>query len=141
MSSPSISLRVFGYNMASCDAARYGALHKAIAEHGVAKVVERLDEVKINIFHFAQTKRDIAYVMTLPESSVSDEEPEPRAQESIVRSTKQTVPIPEMTVDNARFVECMKLINEKLCKATIEKDVVTINLMVESMANVIRSTL
>eukprot|EP00798_Chlamydomonas_sp_ICE-L_P011807 gene11807-29_t len=55
-------------------------------------------------------------------------------------------PIPEPTVPvddrkNDRFIECMKVMNDKLCKATIAKDYEMINTIVASMTNVIKSTL
>lgn len=137
MASSSISLRLFGYRMALCDATRHSALQRAIDAHGGARVVERLEEVKVNSFYLEQTEKDIAYVAAL----IKDENPEPQ---SIVNSTNHGPPIPVAVIvcgDSAKFVECIKLINEKLCKATIEKDAEMINLMVESMTNVIRSTL
>eukprot|EP00798_Chlamydomonas_sp_ICE-L_P000516 gene516-1927_t len=55
-------------------------------------------------------------------------------------------PTPEPTVPvddrkNDRFIECMKVMNDKLCKATIAKDYEMINTIVASMTNVIKSTL
>eukprot|EP00798_Chlamydomonas_sp_ICE-L_P012027 gene12027-15129_t len=55
-------------------------------------------------------------------------------------------PTPEPTVPvddrrNDRFIECMKVLNDKLCKATIAKDYEMINTIVASMTNVIKSTL
>eukprot|EP00798_Chlamydomonas_sp_ICE-L_P012071 gene12071-15181_t len=53
-------------------------------------------------------------------------------------------PTPEPTVPvddkrNDRFIECMNVLNDKLCKATISKDYAMINTIVVSMTNVTKS--
>jgi len=55
-----------------------------------------------------------------------------------------TDPTPEPTVPvddkrNDRFIECMNVLNDKLCKATISKDYAMINTIVVSMTNVTKS--
>eukprot|EP00798_Chlamydomonas_sp_ICE-L_P012058 gene12058-15162_t len=53
-------------------------------------------------------------------------------------------PTPEPTVPvddkrNDRFIECMNVLNDKLCKATISKDYAMINTIVVSMTYVTKS--
>jgi hypothetical protein len=119
-----ISLRAFGYSMASADGDRHTALQKAIDAHGVEKVLQRLNDIKVNTRYLEKTEKDILYVMAkmpLPEDEDEDED---------------DVPFEEMP-----FIECMTLLNQKLCKATLDKDYEMINLMVTTMTNVIKSTL
>jgi hypothetical protein len=121
MSYLSISLRAFGYNMAFTDEDRHNSLKKAIDAHGVDKVIERLNELKVNIFYHEKAERDILYVSsikTLPKEETTN--------------TSNT---------NAQLIECIELLNVRLSKATLDKDYAMINLMVTSIANVINSTL
>jgi len=112
----SISLRAFGYNIAFADEDRHNSLKKAIDAHGVEKVIERLNELKVNIFYHEKAEEDILYTQTLPKED-------------------------NTTNANAQFIECVELLNIRLRKATIDKDYTMINLMVTSIANVINSTL
>eukprot|EP00798_Chlamydomonas_sp_ICE-L_P012072 gene12072-15182_t len=123
-----ISLRAFGYSMTSSNETRCIALQKAVDAHGFEKVLARLNQVKINSDHVKQTETDILYVlskMPLPPDDDCDAEP--------------TVPVDDRK--NDRFIECMNVLNDKLCKATISKDYEMINTIVASMTNVIKSTL
>lgn len=132
--SRSISLRAFGYSMTAPNEARYIALLKAVDAHGLDKVIARLNQVKVNVEHLKQTEKDILYILSkvpLPEHDDEDDD-EPTVVEH---------PVPVDDNKNARFIECMKMLNDKLCKATIDKDYAMINLMVASMTNVVKSTL
>eukprot|EP00798_Chlamydomonas_sp_ICE-L_P032577 gene32577-17616_t len=127
-----ISLRAFGYSMNSSNETRCIALQKAVDAHGFEKVLARLNQVKINSEHVKQTEIDILHVlskMPLPpdDDCVADPTPEP------------TVPVDDRK--NDRFIECMNVLNDKLCKAIIAKDYEMINSIVASMTNVIKSTL
>eukprot|EP00798_Chlamydomonas_sp_ICE-L_P011811 gene11811-33_t len=126
-----ISLRAFGYSMKSSNETRCIALQKAVDAHGFEKVIARLNQIKINSEHVKQTEKDILYVLSKmplpPDDDCDDPTPEP------------TVPVDDRR--NDRFIECMKVMNDKLCKATIAKDYEMINTIVASMTNVIKSTL
>eukprot|EP00798_Chlamydomonas_sp_ICE-L_P012002 gene12002-15098_t len=126
-----ISLRAFGYSMKSSNETRCIALQKAVDAHEFEKVIARLNQIKINSEHVKQTEKDILHVlskMPLPQDDDCDDPtPEP------------TVPVDDRK--NDRFIECMKVMNDKLCKATIAKDYEMINTIVASMTNVIKSTL
>eukprot|EP00798_Chlamydomonas_sp_ICE-L_P012022 gene12022-15124_t len=127
-----ISLRAFGYSMTSSNETRCIALQKAVDAHGFEKVLARLNQVKINSDHVKQTETDILYVqskMPLPPDDDCDADPTP----------EPTVPVDDRK--NDRFIECMNVLNDKLCKATIAKDYEMINTIVASMTNVIKSTL
>jgi hypothetical protein len=132
--SRSISLRAFGYSMTASNEVRYVALLKAVDAHGLDKVIVRLNQVKVNVEHLKQTEKDILYILSkvpLPEDDDEDDD-EPTVVEQ---------PVPMDDNKNARFIECMKMLNDKLCKATLDKDYAMINLMVASMTNVVKSTL
>jgi hypothetical protein len=142
MSSSGISLRLFGYSMSSCDATRHSALDRAISAHGVDKVMARLNEVKVNEYYIEQIENDILYVLAQEQFSVQEEKYVDQA--SVVGSTENIaipIPVPIAGGDNAQFTGCMNVIIERLNKATLEKDFFTINLMMESMTSVIKSTL
>eukprot|EP00798_Chlamydomonas_sp_ICE-L_P012721 gene12721-15966_t len=131
--SRSISLRSFGYSMTSSNEARYVALQKAIDAHGLDKVITRLNQVKVNVEHLEQTEKDILHVLSkvyLLEDEDDDDETPVVMDEPVDVGSR-----------DAQFIECMKLLNNKLCKATLDKDFAMINLMVTSMTNVIKSTL
>eukprot|EP00798_Chlamydomonas_sp_ICE-L_P028864 gene28864-32054_t len=127
-----ISLRAFGYSMTSPNESRHVALQKAVDAHGLERVIDRLNQIKVNVEYIKQTDKDILHVLSKVPVPEDDDEP------TIVEN-----PVPVHVDDNknARFIECMKLLNDKLCKATLDKDYAMINLMVTSMTNVIKSTL
>ena len=128
-----ISLRAFGYNMTSTTRTRYYALQRAIDAHGTEKVIARLHEIKVNIFYQEQTEKDILHVLskqTLPE------------EEEDATLNEHNVPVDEPEDDeHTTFIECMSLLNNKLCMATLDKDYDMIHVMVTCMTNVIKSTL
>eukprot|EP00798_Chlamydomonas_sp_ICE-L_P012012 gene12012-15112_t len=127
-----ISLRAFGYSMTSSNETRCIALQKAVDAHGFEKVLARLNQVKINSDHVKKTEIDILHVlskMPLPPDDDCDADPTP----------EPTVPVDDKR--NDLFIECMKVMNDKLCKATISKDYEMINTIVASITNVIKSTL
>ena len=101
------------------------AFEKAVDAHGFEKVIARL----INSEHVKQTEKGILHVlskMPLPQDDdCEDPTPEP------------TVPVDDRK--NDRFIECMNVLNDKLCKATISKDYAMINTIVVSMTNVTKS--
>ncbi len=159
----SISLSLFGYNMASSDTTRHIALEKAIAKHGVNPVIARLEYVRINPVYLSQTEADIEFVKSVDvdkdyaNNNVANEynsfmmkkmatlkgndmNPKERLLECI-SSWKESKESKEVMVDNGIFIECMKTLNDKLYKATLDKDVVMINLIMTSMTNLIKSTL
>jgi hypothetical protein len=160
--SSSINLRIYGYNMAQGDTDRHSALDKAIDAHGVYEVVTRLQEIKVlpGTFYLEQTERDIAYVLEYEPiikhdgikwyiNEITSESKrsagiafaQQRKHEKIpvdVSSAERNTPQVQVACN---FIECMKLINEKIYNANLEKDYDTINIMVASMTNVIRSTL
>ncbi len=120
--------------MTASNEVRYVALLKAVDAHGLDKVIVRLNQVKVNVEHLKQTEKDILYILSkvpLPEDDDEDDD-EPTVVEQ---------PVPMDDNKNARFIECMKMLNDKLCKATLDKDYAMINLMVASMTNVVKSTL
>ena len=139
-----ISLRAFGYSMKSSNETRCIALQKAVDAHGFEKVIARLNQIKINSEHVKQTEKDILYVlskMPLPQDDDCDDPTPPLPQDD---DCDDPTPEPIVPVDdrrNDRFIECMKVLNDKLCKATIAKDYEMINTIVASMTNVIKSTL
>ncbi len=113
--------------MASSDTARYYALERAVAKHGVAPVIARLEYVKINATYLKQTEKDIGYVKSI---YTDYEDCEDVACEAVAFGEKKE-----------RLHECIRVLNEKLCKVTIDKSVVIINLLVTRMTNVFKSTL
>ncbi len=141
-----ISLRHFGYNMASNTISRHSALVKAIVKHGVLAVIARLEQVKINSRYSEQTEADIKFI-----TPIDDDEDEEDDDDDFVAQNKEVVAPKEevleckernnTVVSNDEFIECMGTLNEKLCQATLDKDVVMINLIVSSMTNVIKSSL
>lgn len=159
--SHSISLRMFGYSMASSDKERHTALKLAIALHGIDKVIIRLEELKINSFYLVQTEKEIDTVRNWGLSMCSNilytpennKIPIPIVPMTPIKSIQVEHKSPETPTNSASrnlfgecnthiaFVECMKVLNEKLCIATVAKDSVMINMMVESMCNVVRSSL
>jgi hypothetical protein len=156
---PSISLRLFGYSMAYSDAGRHSALERAIAEHGVAQVITRLEQVKINAHYLKQTEKDIEFVKSnyVDVDTDADEDGEDGTEDGEEDGEEDGAEDGDDGGDNslplvqgndmaskevaANFTECMKSLNEKLRKATLDKDAAMINLIITSMTNVIKSTL
>ena len=166
----SISLRLFGYSMASSDSDRRGALARAFAEHGVGPVMARLEQAKINVYYLKQTESDIEFFKSIYGSVVDDDgvedevdddskcmddneyelwtlkkaalkEMDMTPREEVLESIMYWKERNNVDVNVDTFVECMNALNEKLCKATLTKDVAVINLLVTSMTNVIKSSL
>jgi flagellar biosynthesis/type III secretory pathway protein FliH len=146
--------------MAYSDAGRHSALERAIAEHGVAQVINRLEQVKINANYLKQTEKDIEFVKSNyadvdedGEDGTEDgaeDDTEDGAEDGVEDGAEDggdnSLPVVQgndMTPKEvaANFIECMKSLNEKLRKATIDKDAAMINLIITSMTNVIKSTL
>lgn len=123
-----ISLCAFGYNMKSSNEVRRAALKKAVNARGLKMVIDRLYQIQVNVENIKQTDEDILYLL----STCDEDDDKPTIVEHLS---------PEDDNKNDRFIECMKLLNEKLCKATLEKDHAMIDMMVTSMTNVIKSTL
>eukprot|EP00798_Chlamydomonas_sp_ICE-L_P012023 gene12023-15125_t len=94
----------------------------------------QMDMSHLRVCSLSVDRRDIVEIdkMTIPISLRDDDcdaDPTP----------EPTVPVDDRR--NDRFIECMNVLNDKLCKATISKDYAMINTVVASMTNVIKSTL
>jgi hypothetical protein len=123
-----ISLSAFGYIMKSSNEVRRAALKKAVNARCLEMVIERLYQIQVNVENIKQTDEDILYLL----STCDEDDDKPTIVEhSILEDDNK----------NDRFIECMKLLNGKLYKATLDKDHSMIYLMVTSMTNVIKSTL
>jgi hypothetical protein len=109
--------------MASSDTARYYALERAVAKHGVAPVIARLEYVKINATYLKQTEKDIGYIKSI------DADNEDFACEAVDERRRSA-----FGEKKDRLHECMRVLNEKLCKATLDKGVAMINLLFTRMS-------
>eukprot|EP00798_Chlamydomonas_sp_ICE-L_P012739 gene12739-15986_t len=116
----------------------YSALERAIAKFGSTQVLARLEELKVNIRYIDQTTQDIAYILAR-----ASDEPLLPAQE--LAPVAPVAPVAECGCKNCKnkkgFAECMQVLNDKLCAATLGKDVGMINIILSTLTNVVKSSM